>query len=566
MKALILAAGFGQRLLPHTRIIPKPLMPIAGQPLLDITIRRLIEAGCESVMINTHHLSHKIQSFVAQHQYPIPVYIRHEPEILGTGGAIANLSDYWDHKPFLVVNGDVLFNIDLQQLYRFHLSHNCSATLAVCDYPELNRVKISAEGYIVDFCASTAETDETSTVLTFTGIQVLSPEILSYLPKGQYSSSIDGFKSMIAAGKRLVPWTIDTIQWIDIGTPTRYSQASKNMMVQQVLGNSQASDIQYQILEGDGSDRIWTRIKHGNQSYIMADHGIKVSETVSEADSFVAIAELLSSTGVPVPQVIQHDTFSGLVILQDLGDQNLQSMVTMLNIDQEIQSAYCCIIDQLLSMGLNCAKNFDTAAAYQSVYYDRELILEKECRYFVEAFLIPYTGANISFTELLPEFLRLADNIEHNAAAGFIHRDCQSRNIMVYNSGYYFIDFQGGRLGPIQYDLASLLIDPYTALSWETQHKLLNYASSQAAKKYSINPDRFCTGYEYCAISRNLQILGAFGFLSRIKHKSKFEAYIPTALDTLIRLVKPKAAEFPRLDEIANASVEAVSLIRLRKN
>ena len=82
MKALILAAGLGTRLRPYTDHTPKPLFPIRGRPLLDIMITNLIDAGCEAVIINTHHLHDQIESFVAQQSYPIPIQTRYEPVIL----------------------------------------------------------------------------------------------------------------------------------------------------------------------------------------------------------------------------------------------------------------------------------------------------------------------------------------------------------------------------------------------------------------------------------------------------------------------------------------------------
>ena len=82
MKALILAAGLGTRLLPFTRITPKPLFPIAGRPLLDIHIHALRNAGCEAIIVNTHHLAEAIEAFIAERHYPIPVHSRYEPEIL----------------------------------------------------------------------------------------------------------------------------------------------------------------------------------------------------------------------------------------------------------------------------------------------------------------------------------------------------------------------------------------------------------------------------------------------------------------------------------------------------
>jgi len=109
MKALVLAAGFGQRLEPYTHTTPKPLFTIAGRPILDIVIRKLSAAGITAITVNTHHLHHQIENYLAGQTYEIPVTTRFEPEILGTGGAIKNLTDFWDNEPFLVANSDIVF-------------------------------------------------------------------------------------------------------------------------------------------------------------------------------------------------------------------------------------------------------------------------------------------------------------------------------------------------------------------------------------------------------------------------------------------------------------------------
>ncbi|MGD9281894.1 MAG: sugar phosphate nucleotidyltransferase, partial [Desulfobacterales bacterium] len=129
MKALILSAGLGTRLRPYTDHTPKPLFTICGRPLLDITISKLIEAGCESIMINTHHLHTQIEAFVAQQTYPIPIETRYEPIILGTGGAIINVKDFWNDHPFMVINADIVTKIDLRAVYDFHCQHRHPVTL-----------------------------------------------------------------------------------------------------------------------------------------------------------------------------------------------------------------------------------------------------------------------------------------------------------------------------------------------------------------------------------------------------------------------------------------------------
>ena len=94
MKALVLAAGFGTRLLPHTKKRPKPLFTLAGDAILGITIKRLIEIGCRDIIVNTHHLYRQIETYISQAGFPIPVHTIHEPKILDTGGAIKNVKDF----------------------------------------------------------------------------------------------------------------------------------------------------------------------------------------------------------------------------------------------------------------------------------------------------------------------------------------------------------------------------------------------------------------------------------------------------------------------------------------
>ena len=134
MKALILAAGFGTRLLPHTEHTPKALFPIAGRPVLDHMIRHLVRCGCRAAIVNTHHLHRRVENYIAGRTYEIPVTTRYEPEILGTGGAIKNVADFIDGQPFLVVNADIVTDIDLKAVFDTTTQpaippHWCSTTM-----------------------------------------------------------------------------------------------------------------------------------------------------------------------------------------------------------------------------------------------------------------------------------------------------------------------------------------------------------------------------------------------------------------------------------------------------
>jgi len=304
-------------------------------------------------------------------------------------------------------------------------------------------------------------------------------------------------------------------------------------------------------LKGDGSERKWYRLTAENRSLVMADHGIREIDETCEVDSFVAIGLHLHKAKIPVPKIHMYDTFSGLVFLEDLGDVNLQALVQKEENEEVIFSHYKSVINHFIDMSVSGSTGFDLSWTYQSEIYDKNLIMEKECRYFVEVFLTGYLGINSNFEDLKDEFSLLADHALVSSFNGFMHRDLQSRNIMVKNGGYYFIDFQGGRMGPIEYDLASLLIDPYVSLPYPVQDQLLEYCIEKLLSSVDFDPDKFRTCFEYCTLTRNLQILGAFGYLSRKMGKTYFEQYIPRAVETLKKnLFSLSGLELPKLTSI----------------
>jgi len=122
---------------------------------------------------------------------------------------------------------------------------------------------------------------------------------------------------------------------------------------------------------------------------------------------------------------------------------------------------------------------------------------------------------------------------------------------MFKDNKFYIIDFQGGRIGPVQYDLASLLIDPYVDLPYQLRAQLVDYCIKEFAKFLQINEEQFRYCFRYCSLTRNLQILGAFGNLIRISGKSYFEQYIPAAVKTLkYNLSTFEDAEFPGIKAV----------------
>ncbi|MGD8649776.1 MAG: sugar phosphate nucleotidyltransferase, partial [Desulfobacterales bacterium] len=413
MKALILAAGYGTRLRPYTEHTPKPLFTVAGRPLLDIIIGQLQEAGCKAVIVNTHHLHHKIEAFLRSQTYGIEVLTRYEPQILGTGGAIKNVADFWDEQPFMVINADIVADIDLKTVYEVHCRHHPPATLVLCDNPVFNSVAVRQNKWITGFYNVTqSEIMPPDNLLTFTGIQVLEPQILNYIPENAFYSSIDAFKKILAEGRQIGAIVTPKNRWRDIGTPQSYRQVAINTAsakaFQRAFATPPARRIHREKLKGDGSERQWYRLKADHQSIIMVDHGIRQTAMTSELDSFIHLGRHLFQRGVPVPEIYYYDTFSGLVFLEDLGDVHLQQTVRSKK-TSAVAAIYEPVIDQLIRLSCNGADKFDRNWTYQTSDYNRELILEKECRYFLEAFLNDFLNFKERYDDFQTDFNALAD-------------------------------------------------------------------------------------------------------------------------------------------------------------
>jgi len=552
MKALILAAGFGTRLLPHTKKIPKPLFTLNQRPVLDIAIEKLLDFGCDQIFINIHHCHKQIEAHILKHPLKKMIQTVYEPQILDTGGAIANIKQFMDKDPFFVINSDIICDIDLRKVYESHMASPAVATLVLHDYPEFNKVQVDGKGFIRSFNAPPGNG------LAFTGIQVLSPGIYSYMPEesddpnkpekpGKLEKSTQKVFSSIDIYKILCPLKIirahvaEQIFWKDIGTATSYLQTSRQCLCAHVLGlqKNQINEIVINPITGDGSDRLWFRACHKKDSLVICDHGIcsVPGDNLSQLRAFVSIGTHLSQKTIRVPKILGHDEISGQVVLEDLGDIHLASMVTQCKSSSTIIDLYKKVIDQLIEFSQTGIQDFDTRWTCQTASYSKEVILEKECAYFMEAFIRGLLGKELQFEQYADEFAIIADNALKYSFEGLMHRDMQSRNIMLKNGKVYFIDFQSARIGPVQYDLASLLIDPYVKLSNIIQKELVEYAIARLGIGSSAKINEFKECYQYCCLTRNLQFLGAFAFLSRVKGKKNFELHIPKAVESLKSII-----------------------------
>jgi aminoglycoside/choline kinase family phosphotransferase len=285
-------------------------------------------------------------------------------------------------------------------------------------------------------------------------------------------------------------------------------------------------------LQGDGSTRIFWRITVPSvESSIIAMANPPTNEASRRENfAYVRIGTHLREKGIPIPEIYRYDLEQGWVIMADMGRTSLQELVRT---KQDPLPTYEKVLEHLFRMQIEGAKGLDPAWCCQSQRYDRGVMRRFEADYFRDAFLSNYLGLKKEWPELEAPFNHLAETGSRAKSGFFLHRDFQSRNILISKGAIGIVDWQGGRLGPLGYDLASLLFDPYTALP-HTERNELYQCYLLLVKEHNAGwIDSFERYFPYLAIQRNLQILGAFSHLTKKMHKPYFEEYIPPALRTL---------------------------------
>ncbi len=298
------------------------------------------------------------------------------------------------------------------------------------------------------------------------------------------------------------------------------------------LGN----DWEIEPLGSDGSPRLFWRLlcPASDVTFVAMANPPEKDITRAENQAYLHIGQHLHKKGIHVAKILAHNMLRGFFLMDDLGEKNLQTIIKQ---HEDPMIYYEEALKQLLKLHTLAPQGFDPEWCYQTPSYDRYVMRSLESEYFKRAFLEAYMGLKRDWKELDREFEYLADIVSSCTADSVIHRDFQSRNIIISEDNVGILDWQGARLGPPAYDLASLVIDPYVELDWATRESLYRtYVKAIAPFSHQWAEDlkRF---FWYVAIQRNLQILGAFGFLTKKRQKSSFEQYIPAAVLILSRLL-----------------------------
>lgn len=216
MKAMILAAGLGQRMRPLTDHLPKPLLEVGGKPLLQYHLEALQIAGVKNVIINLAYLGEKIRAFVGDgSRFGLRVDYSVEPEPLETGGALLKALPLLGTEPFLLINGDVWSEFSLASLIQKKLSSNQLGHLLLVPNPDFHPegdFALRADGFLIN--------DPSVARYTFAGISLLSPQIIRSYPDARNKFPL-GEVLRFSIDQKQLSGEVYAGPWSDVGTPER---------------------------------------------------------------------------------------------------------------------------------------------------------------------------------------------------------------------------------------------------------------------------------------------------------------------------------------------------------
>ncbi|GAO31319.1 predicted phosphotransferase related to Ser/Thr protein kinases [Geofilum rubicundum JCM 15548] len=286
-------------------------------------------------------------------------------------------------------------------------------------------------------------------------------------------------------------------------------------------------------LPASGSDRQYYRITGKTTNVLGA-----INRDVKENRAFIEFSQFFRSKSLKVPEIYAVDGDMDCYILEDLGNTTLFDWLSTARREKEIPAPiidfYKQSIEQLIQFQLSGQK-LDFSLCHPRSKFDKQSMMW-DLHYFKYYFL---KLAQISFDEQLLEddFNRLADYLLQTDTSYFLYRDFQSRNIMVVNDQPAFIDYQGGRQGALQYDLASLLYDAKADLPQALREELLNHYILLITQKIKIDELKFRELFKGYVLIRIMQAMGAYGFRGFYEKKEHFLKSIPYALENLKHLL-----------------------------
>lgn len=272
-------------------------------------------------------------------------------------------------------------------------------------------------------------------------------------------------------------------------------------------------------LTPSGSDRKYYRLSSPDGSVIGAYNPIEQENT-----AFLSFTRHFRQLGLPVPAILAEDSDNFVYLLEDLGDTTLFSLLPhsrdQVLFTKDIIDIYRKILDQLPRFQIEGAKGLDFTVCFPRHAFDRNSMMW-DLNYFKYYFL-KLAGVLYDEQKLEDDFQSFCNYLLEANADYFMYRDFQSRNIMIKNNEPWFIDYQGGRKGALQYDIASLLYDAKANIHPELREELLEYYIQSLKKHIPIEEEKFREHFYGFVVIRIMQAMGAYGFRGFYEKKPLF--------------------------------------------
>jgi aminoglycoside/choline kinase family phosphotransferase len=304
-----------------------------------------------------------------------------------------------------------------------------------------------------------------------------------------------------------------------------------------------------------GSARKYFRVVTDKRSLIGT-----YSSNIEENEAFLCFSKHFHDLGLNVPEVFAVNKDRTCYLQSDLGDDNLFAHVQRELIANggpstssgTLISLYKKALSHLVKLQVLGHQGLDYSKAYPTERFDRQAIID-DLNYFKYYFVKPHEEIDFNETRLGKDFEAFADFVSQAPCDFFMYRDFQSRNIMVKDGDLYFIDFQGGRKGPLNYDVVSLLYQVKAQIPQAIRDELVEYYKAELSQYMSPGAVKFDTYQPYFVYLRLMQVLGAYGFRGLIQKKSHFIESIPYALREIEALSKAvPLTKYPELQSVIN--------------
>ena len=300
-------------------------------------------------------------------------------------------------------------------------------------------------------------------------------------------------------------------------------------------------------LPASGSNRRYFRLKGGNITLIGA-----IGTNLQENHSFIYLARHFREKGLHVPAVLAVSEDGQAYIQEDLGDQVLFGMVAQGRESGLYSSVETDLlrrtIEQLPRLQFVGAQGLDWKNCYPQEAFDARMV-DFDLNYFKYCFL-KATGLEFNEIELQEDFEKLKEDLLKEDDNTFLYRDFQARNVMIKDGDPWFIDFQGGRRGPIYYDVASFIWQARSRFPEGLKQDLIRTYLRALQQFKQVNEEEFRSRLRLFVLFRTLQVLGAYGFRGYFEKKPHFLASVPYALSNLRKLLETPFEDYPYLNSI----------------